>query len=380
MPQIRRRTAALPLALLVATAMLASTVVGQEPPADAPATNLRVALDRALGEHAFLLAEVVRSGIAGGPEFSAAAASLDDNSSEVIAAITGVYGEEAGEAFGEQWRNHVAYIVDYARARGDDDADAAALASRQLDRYVADFSGFLADALPALPPDAVEGLIGEHVQQLEHVASFDEADFGGAYAAVRETYAHMFVVGDGLTTGIVSLFPDRFSGQHIAFGPAVDLRLNLDRLLGEHSYLAAMAMRAVLRGTADAEDARAALEGNSAELRGTIDEVYGPDAGLAFARLWGSHVNAYIDYVSAVAADDPDDADAALEALDAYRTDFSAYVAEANPFLTSEALEALIGDHTEHLVAQADAGAMTDPRNLRPYKERRFLPAANYPV
>jgi hypothetical protein len=351
----------LPLVLALAVAMFATPVAAQdEPPTDAPATALRILLDRALGEHAFLLGEVIRSGIAGAPDFSAAAATLEANSDDVIGGITDVYGAEAGEAFGEQWRNHVAYIVDYGRALGDGDADAAQLAAEQLDRYVTDFSGFLADALPALPRDAVEGLIGEHVQQLEHVASFDEQDFGGAYAAIRETYAHMFAVGDGLAIGIVSLYPDRFTGREAAFSPATDLRVTLDRLLGEHSYLAALAMRAVLRDAADVPSAAEALSANSTDLRDTIGLIYGTAAGDAFAELWSTHVDAYVVYVTAIAGDDDGAADSALAELDEYQEDFSAYVAEANPFLSGDAFEALIATHTDHLVAQADAYASGD--------------------
>ena len=352
----RRRTSMIVLALVACLA--ATPVVAQEERApDAPATALRVALDRALGEHAFLVGEVVRSGIARVPDFSAAASALEGNSADLVAAIGDVYGDEAGEAFGELWRNHVAYIVDYGRALGDGDAGAADLASEQLDRYVADFSGFLADALPALPPDAVEGLINEHVQQLEHVASFDMADFGQAYAAIRETYAHMFAVGDALAIGIVSLYPDRFTGRDAAFSPATDLRVTLDRLLGEHSYLAALAMRAVLRNAPDIQSAVDALAASSAELRDTIGAVYGVEAGQSFGELWDRHIAAYVAYVTAIGDDDQAAAHVALDQLADYRTEFGAFVAEANPFLSAAALETMIADHTEHLVDQANAYA-----------------------
>ena len=335
-------------------------VAQDEAPSDAPATVLRVAIDRALGEHAFLLGEVIRSGIADAPDFNAAADTLEANSDDVIGAITDVYGADSGEAFGEQWRNHVAYIVDYGRALGDGDEDAAQLAADQLDRYTTDFSGFLADAMPALPRDAVEGLIGEHIQQLEHVASFGEDDFGGAYGAIRETYAHMFAVGDGLTIGIVSLYPDRFTGRDAAFSPAADLRVTLDRLLGEHSYLAALAMRAVIRDASDVPNAAEALAANSAELSETIGKVYGADAADAFAELWSTHTDAYVAYVTAIAGDDDAAANAAIGELAEYEADFSVYVAEANPFLSGEAFEMLIAAHTDHLVAQADAYAAGD--------------------
>ena len=342
--------------------MLSGTPVAaqDELPPEEPATALRVGIDRALGEHAFLMGEVVRAGLAGGPDFSAAANALEQNSRDVIGVISDVHGPEAGEAFAEQWQNHVAYLIDYSRALAENDADAAQLATEQLDSYVSDFSRFLADAMPVLPPDAVQGLIGEHVQQLEHVASFHHADFGGAYAAIRETYAHMFDVGDSLSIGIVSLYPERFTGRFEAFSPAVDFRLKLDRQLGEHSYLAAFAMRAVMRDAADESGAAEALAANSADLQASIGAVYGADAAAAFGELWAQHTAAYVAYVVAVRDDDAAATAAALADLEDYRTAFSAYVAEANPFVSRGAFEALVGDHTQHLVDQADAYAAGD--------------------
>ena len=358
MTPTRRRT--IPVVLVLASLILATPVAAVEPPPDPPATALRVVLDRALGEHAFLLGEVIRSGIAGAADFNAAAGALEQNSDDVIGAITDVYGAEAGAAFGEQWRNHVAYIVDYGRALDRNDPDAAQLAAEQLDRYVTDFSAFLANALPALPPDAIQGLIGEHVQQLEHVASFDTADFGGAYSAIRETYVHMFAIGDGLTTGIVTLYPDRFTGRDRAFSPATDLRVTLDRLLGEHSYLAALTMRVVLRGATDVQSLLDALSANSEELSALLADIYGSGASDAFLGLWSSHIDAYVAYVTAVADNDDAAATVALDALRAYQADFSTFVANANPFLSAEAVEMLVSTHTDQLVAQADAYAAGD--------------------
>jgi hypothetical protein len=104
MRSTRRHTIVIVLAL-AAAALAPPAVAQEEQPPDPPATALRVAIDRALGEHAFLLGEVVRGAIAGEPEFDAAAAVLEQNSGELIAVMADVYGTEAGNAFAEQWRN-----------------------------------------------------------------------------------------------------------------------------------------------------------------------------------------------------------------------------------------------------------------------------------
>jgi hypothetical protein len=341
----------------VAGSPLAAWGVEEE---DSPATALRVGLDRLLAEHALLSMEVVRSAIVDAPDFDAAAGVLEENTTEVIAAIEDVYGPKAAAAFGEQWRNHIGYLVDYARAATEGDDEASALASRQLDRYVADFSALVADAMPVLPAETVEHLIDEHVRQLEHVAAFHQADFGHAYPAIRETYSHMFDIGDALVIGIVTAFPERFPGRERAFSPATDMRVTLDRLLGEHTYLAALAMRATLNDAPDRVSAAEALAANSADLAAAIADIYGQAAGDAFGALWDSHVTSYFAYVAGLADDDDAAVSDALEQLRDYRHDFSSFVANANPYLPDAALDGLLEAHTDHLVRQADAYASGD--------------------
>ena len=325
------------------------------PDFDLPAVQLRLALDRVLAEHAFLSIEAMRTGIAGGAEFEVAAEVLEANTVEVVDLVEAAYGADAAEAFAEQWRNHIAYLVDYTRAVADGDADARELAAGQLQAYTDDFSALLVAANPGLPPDVVEGLIQEHVQQLEQIGSFADAGFTEAYPSIRQTYAHMFMVGDGLAIGILTGTGDRFPGRDTAFSPALDMRLSLDRLLGEHTYLAAIAMRARVTNAPDFEAAAEALSDNSAELAATITRIYGEAGGEAFDELWRSHTSFYLDYVGAAADGDASAQTQALEGLRQYGTDFSAFLADANPFLDEDGLEALLAAHTEHLVDQVSS-------------------------
>ena len=328
---------------------------GARPDFDLPAVQLRLALDRVLAEHAFLSIEAMRTGIAGGAEFEVAAEVLEANTVDVVDLVEAAYGADAAEAFAEQWRNHIAYLVDYTRAVAEGDGDARELAASQLQTYTDDFSALLVAANPGLPPDVVEGLIQEHVQQLEQIGSFADAGFTEAYPAIRGTYAHMFMVGDGLAIGILTGSGDRFPGRDTAFSPALDMRLSLDRLLGEHTYLAAIAMRARVANAPDFDAAADALSDNSADLAAQMTQIYGEAGGEAFDELWRSHTTFYLDYVEAAANGDTSAQTQALDGLRQYGTDFSAFLADANPFLDEDGLEALLASHTEHLVSQVSS-------------------------
>ena len=350
-----RRMRALLMAMAMAMAAIAPAAVSAAPDDSLPAVQVRIALDRVLAEHAFLIIEAMLTAPDGGTEHEVAAAVLGDNTEELVDLVSTAYGADAAIAFDEQWRNHIAFLLDYSRAVADGDTDARDLAATQLERYVEDFSALLASANPDLPPDVVEGLIAEHVQQLQQIGSLGQDDFADAYPGMRETYAHMFEVGDGLTLGIVGRFADTFTGREVAFSPAIDLRITLDRLLGEHVYLAAIAMRARLGGSGNLPAAADALAANSSELADQIGAIYGDEAEPAFARLWNDHTGLYLDYVAGVAEGDTAAQDASLAGLRQYRSDFSAFLAGANPLLEPADLEDLLRVHTEHLIEQVTA-------------------------
>ncbi|TML19673.1 MAG: hypothetical protein E6G39_01270, partial [Actinobacteria bacterium] len=282
---------------------LAMPVSAKESAEEAPATQIRVALDRVLAEHAFLIVQVMRTGLTPGPEFNAAADALDANTNDLVAAIKSVYGEAAATAFAEQWRNHIAFLVDYARALSKKDTSAAKLADSQLHQYVVTFSTILAGAVH-LPEAAVEGLIREHVEQLEQIAGFEATRYAEAYPGILMTYQHMFMIGDALATAIVAQSPDRFPGRQFAFSPAIDLRIKLDRLFGAQTELASLAMRAKVNGAGDLAASTAALNQATRDLTAAISSVYGGEVDTSAEAEWQKFGDLYLAYVTAKKAGD----------------------------------------------------------------------------
>src|SRR5687767_4902542 len=101
----------------VATAMLAgstsaapgapqaSTGVLAAPDFDLPAVQLRISLDRALAEHAFLIIETMRTSVDQSEDFDAAVEAIEENTDEILALAGSVYSASEADAFAEQWRN-----------------------------------------------------------------------------------------------------------------------------------------------------------------------------------------------------------------------------------------------------------------------------------
>lgn len=358
------------IASLGAVALIAISGTGVlAAPADlsSPAADLRVALSRLLSEHAALAMEAMRQGVDTGdlsdPEFSAAAAALQGNTDDLTAAIESVYGADAGDAFRAQWEAHIGFFVDYTVGVATDDQAAKDAALDDLAGYREDFSNFLETATAGgLPAAAAADALAVHVQTLiDQIDLYAADDLDAAYSKAREAYAHMYVTADALSLAIIQQDPDTFTGNELAWSPAVDLQITLDRLLGEHALIAIEAMRNGLTGADDFDASVAALQSNTDDLTAAIASVFGADGGDAFRALWEAHIGFFVDYTVALAGDDADGQQAALDDLAGYREDFSNFLDTATEgnVPAAGASDALAA-HVDQLIAAIDAYAADD--------------------
>ena len=326
---------------------------------ESPAADLRVTLDRLLGEHAILAMLATQKGFDGEKDFEPIAAALDRNSVELADAIGSVYGEKARAEFLDgdlKWRAHIGFFVDYTVGLAKKDKAAQKKAVGNLKGYIESFSAFLAEAT-GLPPNAVRQSITEHVNQLKgQIDAYAKGDYERAYSLAREAYAHMYMTGDTLAGAIVEQSPGKFATEG-ATEPAVDLRVTLDRLLGEHALLAMFATQKGLMGEKDFEAIAAALDENSVDLAEAIGSVYGEEAGQKFVDgklLWRDHIGFFVDYTVGLAEKDEAAQKKAVGNLAGYVEASSAFLAQATE-LPQDALRQAVSEHVNQLKGQIDA-------------------------
>jgi plastocyanin len=144
---------------------------------------------------------------------------------------------------------------------------------------------------------------------------------------------------------------------------AADLRVGLNNLLVEHTFLAGAAVNEALAGDeAGFEGAAEALDGNSVDLADAVGSIYGDDAGEAFLGLWRSHIDMFVAYTTAVASDDAAGADGAEADLVEYANTFAVFLNGATG-IDEAAAEELLLEHvvtlrdTVDILAQGDAEA-----------------------
>ncbi len=329
-----------------------------------PAADLRVTLDSLLGEHALLAVAATQKGLDGAEDFEAAAAALDENSVEVADAIGSVYGDEAAEQFLDGpslWRDHISFFVDYTVGLAGQDKAAQKQAVDDLTGYTGAFSGFLAEAT-GLPQETLQEGLVTHITQLKgQLDAYAKKDYAEAYDLTRMAYAHMFETGDALSGAIAEQSPDLFPLEPATMA-ASDLRVTLDRLLGEHAVLAMLATQKGYSGASDFEAIAAALDENSVELSEAIGSVYGDEAAAQFLdgpSLWRDHIKFFVDYTVALAEKDEAGQQEAVDNLTGYTGAFSGFLAEATG-LPQEALQEGLTMHITQLKGALDAYAAGD--------------------
>jgi hypothetical protein len=342
-----------------------------KPTVDSPAVELRSTLDHLLSEHAYLAVVAMRKGVDGKADFDAAAGALNQNTEDLSAAIASVYGEEAGAQFKKMWSAHIGFFVEYVQATAEKDESGRKDALEKLADYKTDFSKFLETATgERLEASALAEGLQMHVNQL--VGAFDAyvaGDYEKAYEYEHEATSHMFMVSKGLSSAITDQFKEKFDNTE-AVTPAADLRSNLNQLLTEHASLAVLAMQNGIDGSPDFEASAASLNENTEALSGAIASIYGEEAGTQFKAMWSAHIGNFVDYVKATGADDESKKQEALEALDAYRTEFSKFIETATEGrVPADGLSQGLQEHVNQLTASFDAYAEKDYETA--YKKAR---------
>ncbi|HEY2777512.1 MAG TPA: hypothetical protein VGI77_06375 [Gaiellaceae bacterium] len=156
------------------------------------------------------------------------------------------------------------------------------------------------------------------------------------------------------------------SGMHMtmahsttASSKAVQLRVALNQLLGEHAILAIQATQRGLVGGKDFNAVAKQLDLNSVAISKAIGSVYGPGAANQFLNgknLWRAHIKYFVDYTVATAKHDKAGQKKAVANLMVYIQTQAAFFAKA----TGLPKQALVNDLTAHVLqlkGQLDAFA-----------------------
>jgi hypothetical protein len=177
---------------------------------DTGASELRSGLTSLLQEHVYLAGITTGTALAG-QDYSAAAAALEANTQGLQDAVASVYGDAGGQQFGDLWRKHIGFFVDYTTGRATDDQAMVDKAKADLDGYRADFGAFIESATKGgLPKQAVADELKPHVETLFAAIDAQAAKDPSAVAKLKTAADHMPMTASILAGAIVTQFHDDF--------------------------------------------------------------------------------------------------------------------------------------------------------------------------
>jgi hypothetical protein len=159
-----------------------------------PQWRLRSELGRLLGEHVALAIAALRAGATDSPDFAAAGAALDGNTSDLTGAVSSLFGEPAGTDFMTLWADHIDQLVAYtAGVAAQDPArrDAAQAALRGIEQRLAGFLDAAAGNTLGSPALA-QALLAHDDMLLRQVDAFVAKDYPQANDLSYRAYQDMF--------------------------------------------------------------------------------------------------------------------------------------------------------------------------------------------
>ncbi|HQW56724.1 MAG TPA: hypothetical protein PK076_11385 [Saprospiraceae bacterium] len=143
--------------------------------------------------------------------YDATAARLLHNQEDIGNSIKPYYGEAAGTALTKLLKEHIMSVVEVLTASKRGDQDKLKVAISKSYNNAQEIGDFLANANKYWPRDFVRDMLKTHIDQtLVYATAIQHDDFASGINSYGEAEAHMMMLADALSNGIVAAFPDKF--------------------------------------------------------------------------------------------------------------------------------------------------------------------------
>jgi hypothetical protein len=171
---------------------------------DTPPERLRSAFAMLLGEHMELIIDTQRATFAGAPQFQAAAAQVNANTTALTKAMAAIVGPTKAAEFQTAWANHVEGLLAYTAAVAGNDQNAKTVAKQNLDGFAQRLALYFSDIVKnVLAADPLTKAITAHDQHLiDHVDAYAAKDYPRAQQMELEGYQQMLEVANTLVGAI----------------------------------------------------------------------------------------------------------------------------------------------------------------------------------
>ena len=171
---------------------------------DTPPERLRSAFAMLLGEHLELIIDAQRATFAGSPQFKAAAAQVNANTTALTQAMAAVAGPQQAARFQSAWADHVDGLMAYTAAVAGRDEAGKAAAEKRLDGFAVNLAAYFAAVVRnKLDVSSLTGAITMHDRHLiDQVNAYAAGDYDQAQRMELDGYQQMLAVAETLVDAI----------------------------------------------------------------------------------------------------------------------------------------------------------------------------------
>jgi len=205
------------LALVAACTFLAAAPSAAQASSSSAVQNTKAtlrlhdAMRKLWTDHVVWTREYIVAAVDGTADADAAAARLMKNQEDIGTAVATYYGKAAGDQLTALLKQHIAIAVDLIKAAKAGDKRAQKQADDKWQQNATDIATFLSKANPNWPKDALVAMMKTHLlTTTNEVVARLTKDWSGDVKAYDAVYAHILMMADTLTDGIVKQFPEKF--------------------------------------------------------------------------------------------------------------------------------------------------------------------------